>query len=94
MELVSTYRNQIEIICNRFNNAISHLDIIEWLTNFKEEDWTKALIVLSNFEYYSTNDVIREYDLQLQKIEEWKRNKKTLYIIPVEKIGKSGYAMM
>jgi len=66
--MVSQYLDIIESICYKLNNRITPTDILKWLKNFKEEDWNKALTVLNQIEYYSSEDCIREFDINLSKI--------------------------
>jgi hypothetical protein len=92
--MIKDYQNIISAACDRFNNSISQLDIISWLENFESHDWKKALIVLNSFEYYSTKDIIREFDFGLNCIiDDLKPNEK-IFLIPIGKIGKSGMAMI
>lgn len=92
--MIKEYQNIINAACDRFNNAVSQLDIVSWLENFDSSDWKKALIVLNNFEYYSTKDIIREFDFGLKNIIEGLKSKEKLYLVPIGKIGKSGMAMI
>lgn len=83
----------INIICDRLKNVINQYDVLDWLTNFDEADIEKALLVLNCFEYYSTEDIINEFDDQLSTIIK-KSKSKNVYLFPVGKSGKSGHAMM
>lgn len=88
------YENIFTIICERFDDKISTLDIISWLNNFDKEDWDKALNLLIHFEYYTLKNVINEYDNQLKIIKKSLTKKKKIYINSVGKIGKSGASMI
>lgn len=92
--MVRNYQEIINIISDKFNNSLSQLDIISWLENFEKRDWEKALTVLNNFEYYSTRDIIREYDNGLKSIIGSEPIKCKIFLIPVGRIGKSGSAMI
>ncbi|WP_289199766.1 phosphoribosyltransferase [Bacteroides acidifaciens] len=90
--MLKEYQAIIENICRRCNQVISPLDILLWLENFEREDWKNALIVLNHFEYFSTNDIIREFNSGLSRIIELYRGK-YIYVLPLGKPGKSGAAM-
>jgi orotate phosphoribosyltransferase len=92
--MIKDYQNVIDNAYNKFNNSISQIDIIAWLENFDTSDWTKALIVLNNFEYFSTNDIIKEFDDGLINILERIRQDEKLFLIPVGAVGKSGVTMI
>jgi hypothetical protein len=93
--MFSDYQDIIDVLCDKFQNIISQIDIMKWLKNFEESDWKKALTVLTHFEYFSINDIIREYSCGLKRITQEKNyaNKK-FYLVPVGKQGKSGNAML
>ena len=92
--MISNYENIITAICDRFQNHITPLKVIRWLENFDKVDWTKALIVLNSFEYFSTQDIIKEFDNSLHEFNEEKNNSSPVYALPVGKAGKSGLAMI
>lgn len=92
--MIRDYQEIINVISDRFNNTLSQLDIITWLENFEKSDWKKALTVLNNFEYYSTKDIIKEYENGLIDILDADTSSENIYLIPVGKLGKSGVAMV
>ena len=92
--MVSNYENIINAICERFQNHITPLKVFSWLENFDKSDWSKALITLNAFEYFTTKDIIKEFDSQLFKIEANNTNSNPRYALPVGKAGKSGLAMV
>lgn len=87
------YQDIIEAVCARFENIISPLDVLAWLDNFEEIDKKKALIVLNNFEFFSINDIIKEFDHGLSNILKDLSLTSNIHLIPLGKIGKSGSAM-
>lgn len=92
--MVKEYQDIIEAACVRFNNVISPLDIVAWLDNFDKSDWKKALIVLNNFEFFTTNDIIREFEYGLNLILKEFHSPRNIYLIPLGRVGKSGTAMI
>jgi hypothetical protein len=92
--MIRDYQEIINLISDRFNNSLSQLDIITWLENFEKTDWKKALTVLNNFEYYSTKDIIKEYENGLKDIIDSDTSNEKIFLIPVGKLGKSGAAMV
>ncbi|AOC93232.1 hypothetical protein BB050_00076 [Flavobacterium anhuiense] len=86
--MIRDYQEIINVISDRFSNSLSQLDIITWLENFDKTDWKKALTVLNNFEYYSTKDIIKEYENGLQNIINNSSGK--IFLIPVGNIRKKG----
>lgn len=92
--MISNYENIINAICDRFHHHITPLKIVNWLDNFDKPDWTKALITLNAFEYFTTKDIIKEFDNYLQDIHEARPNDNPFYALPVGKVGKSGLAMI
>ncbi len=106
VQMIRDYQEIINIISDRFNNSLSQLDIITWLENFEKTDWKKALTVLNNFEYYSTKDIIKEYENGLKDIIDADTSDELIFLIPVGNLrkrenqkevyyfGKSGAAMV
>ncbi|MBL7868477.1 MAG: hypothetical protein JNM71_10700 [Flavobacterium lindanitolerans] len=92
--MISNYENIINAICDRFHNHITPLKVVNWLENFDRSDWKKALIVLNSFEYYTTKDVIKEFDAYLNLIYNDITKTNKVYAIPVGQVGKSGLAMI
>lgn len=92
--MISNYENIIDAICDRFQNIITPLKIVNWLDNFDKSDWSKALIVLNSFEYYTTKDIIKEFDYHLSEAFSKVNNSNPIYALPVGKAGKSGLAMI
>ena len=88
------YEKIFDIICRKFDDKISTLDIISWLYNFDKEDWNKALTVLLHFEYYTLKKVITEFDNQLNIIKETLPNQQRIFLNAIGKIGKSGASMI
>jgi len=104
--MIRDYQEIINVISDRFNNSLSQLDIITWLENFEKTDWKKALTILNNFEYYSTKDIIKEYENGLKEIIDATNSDEIIFLIPVGNFrtqknkkevyyfGKSGAAMV
>ena len=92
--MIRDYQKIINLISERFNSSLSQLDIITWLENFDKTDWKKALTVLNNFEYYSTKDIIKEFENGLRNIISTSTSTEEIFLIPVGKLGKSGTAMV
>lgn len=92
--MIKEYQNIIDAACDRFNNALSQLDIVAWLENFNRSEWKKALVVLNSFEYFSTKDIIKEFDFGLQEVIKGTKSGEKIYLIPIGLIGKSGMAMI
>jgi hypothetical protein len=92
--MIKDFQETINAICAKFNNKITQLDIVAWLENFDKEDWKRALIVLNNFEFFSTEAIIREFDNGLKLILENQPIENRIYLVALGKIGKSGATMM
>lgn len=92
--MIKDFQEIIDAVCDRFNNSLSQLDIIAWLENFDSTDWKKALNVLNSFEYYSSKDIINEYEIGLKSIIEDLKPKEKIFLKPVGRVGKSGTAMI
>ena len=92
--MINDFKNIIDSTCDRFNYAISQLDVIAWLENFDPDDRGKAIIVLNNFEYYTTSDIINEFENGLESIIKEKKEDQEIYLIPVGLLGKSGASMI
>ncbi|MDM1067356.1 phosphoribosyltransferase-like protein [Myroides odoratimimus] len=92
--MVSQFENIINAICDKFHNQITPLKVVKWLENFEPSDWRKALIVLNSFEYFSTMDVIKEFNSYLYEIIKDLNNDNPIYVLPVGYAGKSGLAMV
>ena len=92
--MISNYENVINAICDRFRHHITPLKVVNWLDNFDKADWGKALITLNAFEYFTSKDIIREFDNYLLEIYEARSNDNSFYTLPVGEVGKSGLAMI
>ncbi len=92
--MISNYENIINAICDKFHNHIAPLKVVNWLQNFDKPDWKKALIVLNALEYFTTNDIIKEFDTYLSICLKDIDNKNPIYVLPVGIAGKSGLAMI
>lgn len=92
--MIKDYQNIINVICDRFNNTITEFDVISWLDNFDKADWKKALTVLNAFEYYTTKDIIQEFNYGLNSIIEELEISDKVYVVPIGAVGKSGLAMI
>ena len=92
--MVAEYKNFIEAICDKFRNEVTPLDVVAWLENFDQLDWKKALILLNAFEYYDEANIIREFEIGLREILESSPQNKKIVVVAVDKIGKSGAAMV
>lgn len=73
----------------RFENQVSEADILSWLYNFQEDDWEKALILLSEVVFYSTNRMFKTLEDGLQEVLN-QTSQQSLLFFPVGEIGKSG----
>lgn len=92
--MIKDYQNIINVICDRFNNSITEFDVVSWLDNFDKADWKKALTVLNAFEYYTTKDIIHEFNYGLNSIIENLETTDKVYVVPIGAVGKSGLAMI
>lgn len=59
---------KIEYIVLKLKNAVSQTDIINWLDNFKKEEWNNALEVLSYLDYFDANSILSHYESKLVSI--------------------------
>lgn len=90
MKISFEIKERIEIICDRFDNDISQIDIVNWLSNFQEEDWEKALTVLEYVDYYSYDRILACYKSNIEKIIN-DHSGQRIIIYPLGNIGKSGH---
>lgn len=51
------YNKAIESICYKFGQAVTEFEVIRWLRNFDESEWTMALEVLDKVVYYSSDRI-------------------------------------
>jgi hypothetical protein len=83
----------IEAILPRFKDDVSSAKIVRWLQNFDPNDWDLALEVLSVVQYRNADDLIGEFQDQLnQFISKFHYDSKLYICIPGE-LGKSAFAM-
>ena len=59
---------KIENIVLKLKNAISQIDIVNWLGNFKEDEWDTALEVLVHVEYFDADSISSHYEDKLIEI--------------------------
>ena len=83
----------IEAILPRFKDEVSAAKIVRWLQNFESNDWDLALEVLSVVQYRNSDDLIGEFDVQLNKFISRSPEDTKLYIGMPGELGKSSYAM-
>ncbi|EJQ85322.1 MULTISPECIES: hypothetical protein [Bacillus] len=88
------YEGLIWLVCKKFKNAITYFDVINWLENFKPEEYDAALNILKNFTFFGDLDIIEAFNDEFTNILEDLNEKSDIYIISVGKYGKSGSAMI
>ncbi|MDR6406119.1 MULTISPECIES: hypothetical protein [Chryseobacterium] len=81
--------NRINKICSKLENTVNQLDVINWLGNFKEDEWEKALLVSERIKYFTKPAIISELDIFLSKILNKYRGK-IINISFLGEFGKSG----
>lgn len=85
---------RIESIRSSLQESIHSIQIINWLKNFEDEEWDSALTVLENLKYYSTNQVIYEFDEGLKRILKASPVDKTIFLVGLGDYGKSGSSLI
>ena len=86
--------NRIELIVKELKNSVSGIDILNWLNNFKQEDRSKALTILSKLEYISEYELIELLNERLKKILLSTSKDCNFIIHPIGEYGKSGTLMI
>lgn len=77
---------------HRFDEQVSESDILNWLYNFAEEDWSMALTLLNNVSFYSESRIAGILEDGLTHIIGQHREM-PVAIYPIGGIGKSGGVM-
>ncbi|MDV2443642.1 hypothetical protein CMV00_07525 [Elizabethkingia anophelis] len=80
---------RINKICTKLENSITQLDIINWLGNFKEEDWDNALTISERIKYFNTSAILNELDAFLANILKSYPDK-IIHVAFLGEFGKSG----
>ena len=86
----SCFADCIEALAYRFDHAISEADILRWLSNFEEKQWSIALEILENVIYYSSDrifQILQTYLLEILK------KYHHIRVLPIGNVGKSGNVM-
>ena len=78
---------------HRFDEQVSEAAILDWLYNFEEQDWGKALTLLNQVIFYSEHRMSAILEAGLRIIKE-KHSKGKIIICPIGGIGKSGGVMV
>ncbi len=87
-------KNRIEdFISYKLENSTTITEVRNWLENFDEEDYDKALAVFENIEYFSTYKAVKNYNEKIKIILD-KYKTKNIVFIPIGAAGKSGAAMV
>lgn len=84
---------RINKICSKLENSISQLDVINWLGNFKEEDWDNALTVSERIKYFKNSAILSEIDAFLAQILKLYPHK-IINVSFLGEFGKSGTHLM
>lgn len=66
--LTAQQAKKIEYIVLKLKNAISQIDIVNWLSNFKEDEWNIAIEVLSHLDYFDADNISSHYEDKLVEI--------------------------
>lgn len=85
---------RITSICLRLKNSVSQIQVINWLKNFKEEEWDMALKVLESLKYFTINDIIYEFDASLKKIISDAPENSFFFLHGLGEFGKSGSSLI
>ena len=86
----SCFADRIEALAYRFDHAISEADILRWLSNFKEKQWSIALEILENVIYYSSDRIFQTLQTYLLEI---LKKYHHVRVLPIGNVGKSGNVM-
>lgn len=89
MNISPELQERIGYICGKFDNDINQIDVVNWLFNFREEDWNKAVTVLEHLDYYPYGRILSCYQEKILKILN-DYSGKAIWITPLGDIGKSG----
>ena len=88
------HSKRISSICLRLRNSVSAIQVLNWLENFKEEEWNIALTVLENLKYFTISEIIYDFDEGLKRILADTRTTEKLYLHGLGEFGKSGSSLM
>ena len=88
------HSKRISSICLRLRNSVSAIQVLNWLENFKEEEWNIALTVLENLKYFTISEMIYDFDEGLKRILADTRTTEKLYLHGLGEFGKSGSSLM
>lgn len=87
-------QRRIETIVKTLKGSVHPIQIRNWLENFYQYDWDKALRVLERLKYFSLKEVIAEYDNSIKKLIQIAPSEKKIFVSASSEYGKSGPAMI
>lgn len=76
-------------IPRRLKNSVTQIDILNWLDNFKAEEYDMALSVLEAVEYVSESELVEFLQVRLTTLFTDLPKDRKVYIIPIADYGKS-----
>lgn len=77
------YSDRINSICLRLRNSVTGIQVLNWLENFKEEEWNLAFA-----------EIIYDFDESLKKILADATTAEKLYLHGLGEFGKSGSSLI
>lgn len=92
--VTETEQARINDIVARLRHSVSALQVVNWLHNFYPYEWDKALRVLETIKYYSSDEMLDEYNACLNKLLDETPLSKAIFVLGSSKPGKSSWPML
>ncbi|WP_179413000.1 hypothetical protein HDF19_11215 [Mucilaginibacter sp. E4BP6] len=83
----------LDVIATRLKGVVSHLDILKWIANFKDDELSYAVDFLNNLTVFTSNEIEEIYHNGLNKILKSIPNDEKIVVHPIGLFGKSGSMM-
>ena len=80
----------LDILTTKLKKIVSPLDILKWLSNFKESEIQIAIEILSQLTVYTTNEIEEILNNEFKSLFEYFAENDLIVVNPIGKFGKSG----
>lgn len=83
-------RLRLDLIVKRLSHSVNHIDIVNWLSNFRKDEFERAVRILECLEYVTENELIDYFNDRITSLISLYGNSRNIIIHAIGDYGKSG----
>ena len=81
---------RIDLVVKRLSYSVNHMNIINWLSNFKKDEFQRAIRILECLEYVTENELIDHFNERIASLISAFGEQRPIIIHAIGDYGKSG----